>query len=415
MQRFIFAAAAAFLVPMSAGATRPPIQQDVDRCTLRQEDVGAASALQGTVRLQLLVRATGRPYAAFVWAEHGIDNRQLEGCLINIVPVWELPASKLDYAWPYPIQFAPAGTDIGGAYAGSLTSTSSAQGRTSAFLPDFSQPPPFEPMNVKVAQATLDIVSDATAAEQGTAELAVKRYAQAIQLFRAALSANSTDPMALRGLSQALAESGGDLKEARGLAEKLVGLMPGSEQGHEALLRVCLAANDDACAVQQFNAANHSKDLSLRYLVLRDELQPRAVEASKRVQAAMAAAQKTAPAGSPQAAVPQDPCAMEKGDEAQALCVVKRCLDEGTALYARELTDQNHVPYDLGDWRVRSVGAGRLLVIRPIASKDRSKDAAVHDAIWLVKLGDELVMQPSSPEARQITLQHNRCTARASR
>lgn len=106
---------------------------------------------------------------------------------------------------------------------------------------------------------------------------------------------------------------------------------------------------------------------------------------------------------------------MEKGDEAQALCVVKRCLDEGTALYARELTDQNRVPYDLGDWRVRSVGAGRLLVIRPIASKDRSKDAAVHDAIWLVKLGDELVMQPSSPEARQITLQHNRCTARASR
>jgi hypothetical protein len=129
----------------------------------------------------------------------------------------------------------------------------------------------------------------------------------------------------------------------------------------------------------------------------------------------MAAAQKSAPPGSPQAAVPQDPCAAEKGDEKQALCVVKRCLDEGTALYARELSEQNHLEYDLGDWRVRSVGAGKLLVIRPISPKDRSKDAALHDAIWLVKLGDELVMQPSSPEARQITLQHNRCTARASR
>jgi tetratricopeptide (TPR) repeat protein len=415
MQRFVIAAAAlALLVSTRAGATRPPIQQDADRCTLRQENAGAGSVMQGTIRLQLLVRANGRPYAAFVWSERGIENRALEGCLVNVVPIWELPTSKLDYAWPYPITFAPGGTDQGGTYSSSLASSSTAQGRTSAFLPDFSQPPPPEPLNVKVAQATLDIVTDATAAEQGMAEMAVKRYPQAIQQFRSALAANSTDPMALRGLAQALAESGGDLKEARALAEKLVGLMPDSEQGHEAMLRVCLAANDDPCAVQQFNAANRSKDLSLRYLVLRDELQPRATEASKRVHAAMVAAGMKTPQ-LPQQAVSQDPCAAEKGDEQQALCVVRRCLDEGTVLYARELSDQNHIPYDVGDWRVRSVGASKLLVIRPIAPRDRSKDTTLHDAIWLVKLGDDLVMQPSSPEARQITLQHNRCTARASR
>ena len=138
------AAALALLAPLRAGATRPPIQQDVDRCALRLQDTGVGSTLQGTLRLQLLVRATGRPYAAFVWAERGVDNRQLEGCLINIVPVWELPASKLDYAWPYPIQFAPSGTDLGGTYSGSLDSTTSTRGRVSAFLPDFSQPPPAE-------------------------------------------------------------------------------------------------------------------------------------------------------------------------------------------------------------------------------------------------------------------------------
>jgi hypothetical protein len=176
---------------------------------------------------------------------------------------------------------------------------------------------------------------------------------------------------------------------------------------------VCLASNDDPCTVQQFNLANRSKDLSLRYLVLRDELQPRAVEASKRVRAVMA--QAPAAGGTQPPGAPQDPCAAEKGDEQQALCVVKRCLDEGTTLYARQLSEQNKVPYDVGEWRVRTVTAGKLLVTRPIAPKDRSADAGGHDAIWLVKLGDELVMQPSSPEAKQITLSHNRCTARASR
>jgi hypothetical protein len=84
-------------------------------------------------------------------------------------------------------------------------------------------------------------------------------------------------------------------------------------------------------------------------------------------------------------------------------------------LYARELGEQNHVEYQLGDWRAKMVSAGKLLVTRPIAPKDREKGGAQHDALWLVSVGDQLVMHPSNLEAKQISLQHNRCTARASR
>ena len=61
------------------------------------------------------------------------------------------------------------------------------------------------------------------------------------------------------------------------------------------------------------------------------------------------------------------------------------------------------------------MSAGKLLVTRPIAPKDRDKGGAQHDAMWLVSLGDQLVMHPTNTEAKQISLQHNRCTARASR
>jgi tetratricopeptide (TPR) repeat protein len=398
----------------AALAERPPLQSDLDRCTNAAQSNGRDTNLQGRLRMQMLIRPNGRPYAAFVWSETGITDRQLERCLSSMPMLWDLSPSTLDYVWPYPMSFVPGGERIaGGAGFGSTTE----QSTPSAMMPSLNEPPGWEPLNVAAAQATLDIIENATPAERGSAELAVHLYPAAISAFRDALGKNAGDKMALRGLAHALAESGGDLKEASATATRLLELDPNGEQGHEAMLRVCLAIKDDACVVTHFNLANKAKDLSLRWLILRDELKPLAEQAAGRLrERGKAQANATgAPGAAAQKDIPQDPCAAEKGEEQQALCVVKRCLDEGTVLYARELGDQNHVEYQLGDWRAKTVSAGKLLVTRPISPKDREKGGAQHDAMWLVSVGDQLVMHPSNLEAKQISLQHNRCTARASR
>jgi hypothetical protein len=404
------------ILVLSSGAAlaeRPPLQSDLDRCTNAAQSNGRDTSLQGRLRLQMLIRPNGRPYAVFVWSEAGITDRPLERCLSSMPMLWDLSPSALDYVWPYQMSFVPGGERIAGGGFGSTTQ----QSAPSAMMPELNAPPGWEPLNVAAAQATLDIIENATPAERGSAELAVHRYPAAIAAFRDALGKNAGDKMALRGLAHALAESGGDLKEASATATRLLELDANGEQGHEAMLRVCVAVKDDACVVTHFNLANKAKDLSLRWLILRDELKPLAEHAAARLrERGKAQANATgAPGAAAQKDIPQDPCAAEKGEEQQALCVVKRCLDEGTVLYARELGEQNHVEYQLGDWRAKTVSAGKLLVTRPILPKDREKGGAQHDAMWLVSVGDQLVMHPSNLEARQISLQHNRCTARASR
>ncbi|TMB27398.1 MAG: hypothetical protein E6J61_20095, partial [Deltaproteobacteria bacterium] len=58
----------------AALAERPPLQSDFDRCTNAVQSNGRDASLQGRVRLQLLIRPDGRPYAAFVWSETGITD-----------------------------------------------------------------------------------------------------------------------------------------------------------------------------------------------------------------------------------------------------------------------------------------------------------------------------------------------------
>src|SRR5438105_10385827 len=190
----------------AALAERPPLQSDLDRCTNAAQSNGRDTNLQGRIRLQMLIRPNGRPYASFVLSETGITDRHLERCLSNVPMLWVLATSTLDYAWPYQMSFVPGGERIaGGAGFGSTTQ----QSTPSAFMPDLNSPPGYEPLNVAAAQATLDIIEDATPAERGTAELAVRRYPEAISAFREALKNSSADKLALRGLAQALAERGG--------------------------------------------------------------------------------------------------------------------------------------------------------------------------------------------------------------
>ena len=410
----VVAIASVALLPRPARAERPPLQSELDTCAQRAAEQGDRAML-GLIRFDLLRRADGQVYAAYVHGEEGVDDRQLEGCIVQQMLLWRFgDAQTIDYTMAYPLRFQPSSDNT-------AAGTHNGQTQPGVMMPEWHFTPAPMKLNVKAAQATLQLSDDTTTPERGIAELSVHDYAKAIPLLRDALEKRPDDPIALRGLAIALAESGGDLAEARALAERLIGLAPRSEGGHEALLRVCLAAKDDLCAFKQWKAANSADDLSPRAYLLRDleaptrEAAGRLAAAAKQQAAngmsAQSGAKSAGPGGGPAATQVVDPCAKEQGDEAQALCVVKRCLDQGSAVYAAELSKQNSVDYAVGDWRAKQAGANRMLVVRPIQPKTPGAGPA-HDALWLVKLGESFVILPSNTEARQITLTHNACAAR---
>ena len=92
--------------------------------------------------------------------------------------------------------------------------------------------------------------------------------------------------------------------------------------------------------------------------------------------------------------------------------MIGKSLDVGSAEYVKELSRQNKIEYVPGEWRSKQVAKGRILVTRDIIPKEATGQRL--SAMWLVKVGDQLVMQPSNAEARQITLTHNACAARVS-
>ncbi|GAC1547239.1 MAG: hypothetical protein NVS2B9_14360 [Myxococcales bacterium] len=400
--------------PQAARADRPPLQQDFDRCALRATERGDRS-LAGQVRFDLLKRADGQVYAAFVHGEGGVSDRAFERCATSAMILWAFgPVQKIDYSAPYPLSITVGSSSLRGDRGRGNGVFGDAQNIPEVHLPGVNDRILPMELNGTAARETLELLETATLAEQGTARLAVRDTAAARALFEQALARSPDDPMAMRGLAVALAEDAGELARARTLAEKVIAAQPRSEAGHEALLRVCLAAKDDRCAVEQWKAANAAEDLAPRAYGLR------ALEAATRTAAArLGASAKAGPGGGaaspPGPAAPgdgaADPCAAEQGEEKQALCVVKRCLDAGSADYAKELSVQNAVDYQAGEWRAKLAGAGRLLVTRPISPRTAGTGES-HDALWLVKLGDNLVIQPSNTEARQITLTHNACGSR---
>ena len=406
---------------------RPPFQTDFERCALRADDAGNRS-LQGKPRLELLIRKTGNVYAAFIWSEGGIEDRRFQRCLASMGPLWVFPNVASDYQRAFAPSFVSSGSEVSTDLHSGAGLTGSS--RVQTFLPDINDLPEPTPLNIKAAQETLDIADWATQAERANAETVVHLYPQAIEHARQALAENPNDPIALRALSQSLAESGGDLIEARKAAERLVSLDEASEMGHEALLRVCLASKDDRCVFEAWKKARQAPDLQPRSRLLAELQGPTQIAVERLRQAGPSGAATTASAaqragassGAPPAAAaaaPPDPCASEQGDEAQALCVVKRCLDQGSADYAKELSSQNGLSYAAGDWRAKKVADGKLLITRPILPKaakpgDPAPAGDRHDALWLVNLtnAEQFVMRPTNTEARQITVRHNRCTAR---
>jgi tetratricopeptide (TPR) repeat protein len=380
-------------------ADRLPMQNDFDHCAIAMVNAGGTGDLQGQLRLELLIRKDGKVYASFISAEKGIRNRKFERCLTHNVLLWVFPAPALDYQRSYgPVSILPPGADSGA--PGKMTRGQTAP---SIMLPELDRPPPFEPLNLDAARETLEVDERATNAQHGLAELAVRRYPEAIKLFRDALAKNGDDPEALRGLAEALAESKGDLKEAERAAARLLEVAPESVAGHEAMIKVCLAAHDGKCAAEHWKPANKAADFGPRSRLFAEQLYPAVKQAAEELRIHDAARQQEVSARI-------DPCASLPDEEQQTLCLVKRCLDTGSAEYAKELSRQNKIEYVAGEWRLKKVGEGKMLVTREIVTKETPPQQ--HNAMWLVKVGDQLVMRPTNAEARQITLTHNACAAR---
>ncbi|HEX9577556.1 MAG TPA: tetratricopeptide repeat protein [Myxococcales bacterium] len=395
--------AAIFMAASAAMADRLPMQIDFDHCAIAMVNSGAAADMQGQLRMELLIRRDGRVYAAFVSAERGLQNRKMERCLTNAALLWVFPPPAIDYQRSYgPVSILPAYTEADGVTT--AVGLHAGQAVPNVMLPKLDEIPPAEPLRVEVARATLDVDEQhATTAQYGLGHLAVRSYPEAIKLFRDALSRNADDAEALRGLAEALAESKGDLKEARQAAARLLQIAPDSVAGHEAMIKVCLAANDGKCAAEHWKPANKAADFGPRSRLFAEQLYPAVKQAAEDLRTHAATQQQ-------QQSAPEDPCAGVQGEDQQTLCVAKRCLDAGSAEYAKELSGQNKVEYVAGEWRVKKVGQGKMLVTREIATRETPPQQ--HNAMWLVKVGDQLIMQPTNAEARQITLTHNACAAR---
>jgi hypothetical protein len=169
------------------------------------------------------------------------------------------------------------------------------------------------------------------------------------------------------------------------------------------MIKVCLAANDGKCAAEHWKPANKAADFGPRSRLFAEQLYPAVKQAAEDLRTHAATQQQ-------QQAAPGDPCASVQGEDQQTLCVAKRCLDAGSAEYAKELSGQNKVEYVAGEWRVKKVGQSKMLITREITTKETPPQQ--HNAMWLVKVGDQLILQPTNAEARQITLTHNACAAR---
>lgn len=348
---------------------RLPMQSDLDRCVLLAQGHGAPPQM-GHVRLDLHVRRDGQVFAANARTAQGVDDKVLLHCVARVATRWKLTPVAIDYLRPYVLSFAPG----------------------AVFLPRIDDAPAQVPMNTALARDTLEVLEDATPDEQGLARLNVRDALGAIPLFRAALDENPSDALALRGLSEALSQSDGNLEEARRLAEQLLAFDPDGVAGHEALARVCLAASDDGCAVEHFVRATKAPDARPRSRAL-SELEEPARAAARRLEQVSGGA---------------DRCALADGEEARVLCLVRRCMDEGVMAYAHERGERDGSKWEPRAWRIQPMSGGRLLVTRPL-EVTQAGGPSRRDAIWLVRRGEPLVLKAATLEAREITTHHSRC------
>ncbi len=372
---------------------RQPLQSDFDRCLKAARDFGNPS-LAGSMTLKLYVDADGAVPFAFINDQTGLDSPQFDHCVLDFMALTKFQGEGLDYLRPY----------------GKVS-----VGRESGvMLPDFKDIPK-EPLDVQKAQSTLEFADWADDVDKGWGYFYTQQYDKAVGQFRGALQKKADDTRALRGLASTLAAQGGDanLKEARDTAAKAIQLKPDSEATHEAMMRVCIAAKDDACIFEEFEKARKEPDVNVRSIELAtmqdaakgaadrlqgEEHQKHEEEVQKQKAAAEARAKKLDPKGCSK---------MPEGSEERTLCFVQTCFEDGGVAYADSLKGLTGAEYKAGAWKIAETKGGKLKVQVPI----RAEGAQNHDAHWEVQQQDNggYTMKPLDIDANNIQTQHNAC------
>jgi tetratricopeptide (TPR) repeat protein len=366
---------------------RQPLVTDFTRCYQSAKQLGNA-ALAGSMVVKLYVAPDGAVPFAFVNSTKGLDSRQLNGCILDFLVNMKFQGEGLDYLRPYgPVSFS--GVD--------------------AHMPD-TRDIPKEQLDEKLAQDTLEFADWADGADRGWGNFYVHKYPESIASFRQFLQQHPDDVRALRGLAAALAESGGDLKEAKQLAAKAVAAQPDSEATHEAMLRVCIAAKDDNCIYESFESARKARDMNVRSVELAS-MQDAAKAAADRLQSTEhqrheeeVAKAKTEQEEMQKKVDPQG-CAKKPDGDERTLCFVKGCFDKGGKTYASSLEGLTGQNYRVGEWKIRPGKDGASTVTLPI----RAQGAQAHDASWEVKVGKSIDMKALDIDANNISTSHNAC------
>ena len=375
-------------------SSRELLPTDVNSCYTRAKTYGNPG-LAGSATLFLYVDGDGAVPAAWVHDRERLDAANLFRCWGDIGTISKFEGEKTDYLRAF--KFDCEGV--------SCTKTQVTQ-------------VPTTPLDEAVSKDSLTFPAWATATDKGWGYYYTRQYSDAIVTFRAALVAKADDTRAMRGLAQSLAESGGDLKEARAAAEKAVATQK-SAATLESVIRVCAKSGDDECVVKHFIEASKAEDKQTRSFELAS-LNDVAKAANERLEVSEAKKAADAKKAAEEALAKADPagCYKQQGNE-RAVCYVKRCFGEGAKVYAADLKKNSGVDYSAGDFITADGATGVTLVTVPIraaaAKPAKGKKAAPapdhKDATWAVSLGENVDMKPYKENlpAYYISKDHNAC------
>jgi len=379
-------------------------QSDVTQCYRAASSVGTPN-LQGAFEVDQYSDDKGDAPAAWVHHDTGVNSNTFFQCILSMAVASKYPSLNVDYVLPSTVTCVGVGLSEGMERTSGCTKAEGAAEKR-------------PPQDDKLARGTLRFADWAGPTDKGWAYYYIGDYQQAVTQFEAATKADPKDERALRGLAQALADSGGDANRAKEAAKKAIELKPESEATHEAMIHACLAAKDDKCAFDEFDAAKTKPDLDARRRELAS-IQDKVKEAAERLQSG----QEQEEAKQKQAQEKADPtgCSkLENGSDAQLLCLIKRCFEKGAREYAKELKPLTGQDYSAGEWKVMSKSGTHAQVTVPIraagAARTKAKKGAAadegaqpHDATWSVKVGENINMQAMNQDAANIAKSHDSC------
>ena len=392
---------------LGCAATRPTSSRelpnaDLTGCYTRAKLYGNPN-LKGSAQIYLYVDADGAVPAAWFHDRDTLDANNLLLCATDYAIISKFEAEKIDYLRAFKM-ICTFGDD-GVAQLGSPTPVCAKQPVNQAAA-----------LDPELAKATLTFAGWASEADKGWGYYYTKQYTEALAAFRKDLALKPDDTKALRGLAQALAESGGDLKEARAAADKAVGLQK-TAATLEAVVRVCLKAGDDECVVKHFIDAAKAEDKVARSYDLAN-LNDAAKAANARLEAGEAKKLEEAKKAIEEKMAKEDPlgCYKMQGSE-RAVCTVRKCFEAGAKAYASDLKKATGIEYT-AETAVAAEGMnGATLVTIPLrapapkATKKKAPAPENKDAVWTVTIGDSIDMKPykENLSAFYISKDHNAC------